>query len=109
MDDVTLWERGWAFVERNGWGAFGFGVVFALWVLGGIDRTDDDDVYKNLPDFATPDDEIAFHEKRLKYLHELKKADKPSDALVDDLLDLVSRLQTDVSELKERQSHEYQK
>lgn len=99
------------FAERNWWAAFGIGVTVALWLLGGIEETIQDDVYRELPDFATTDDEIAFHKQRLQHLQEIKAANKTTDSLVDELLNVVEILQRDVSELKlkARESHEHQK
>lgn len=93
-------------VTHNGWAALGAGAILMLYVIGkdepGDDREDFHRMMQESPKFSTIEDEIAYHEKRLVHLQEIRSERQSNEALLDELLNVMSRLQTDVSELKAR-------
>lgn len=100
MDEFSLFNWIASLLARNRWAAALFGITAALWFLGQLEEREADVVRPHLPEFQSRDEEVQFLRRRLAYLLEEEHLDKPMNVVVNEMLDLLSRHQTDIEELK---------
>lgn len=89
------------FAAKNGWAALGLGIVAGLYWIGRLAPDDDDELHREMqqnPRFATIDDEMRYHEERLKHLQSIRAEQHSNEDMLNQLIDLVSQLHDEVRE-----------